>query len=152
MSQILLPCLYSFVACVAIGLVFHIQKNHLLLTSLGGALGWGTYLLCGFENDLLSYFVATVVISIYAEIMARVCKVPVTSFLTVAVIPMVPGGGMYYTMEYCIREEIDLFVQVGLHTIGIAVAIALGIVTVSSCVRLWKMIKHPENFYKEQWN
>lgn len=149
MMDIGLPCLYCFLACIAIGIVFNIQRNHLVLAAIGGTLGWATYLLCHFESDVLCYFVAALVISLYGEIMARFCKAPVTSFLTVAVIPMVPGGGMYYTMEYCIRGETELFATTGLHTLAIAGAIALGIVTVSSLVRLWKIMRKPGDFHRE---
>ena len=86
------------------------------------------------------------VISIYAEIMARVCKVPVTLFLTTAVLPLVPGGGMYYTMEYCVQGEMQLFAETGLHTLALAGAIALGIMLVSSLVRMWKVMKAPKFF------
>lgn len=151
MSDILLPCLYGFLACMAIGIVFNIRRLQILLTALGGALGWFTYLTCGFFSDVACYFVATVVISVYAEIMARVCRTPATPFLTVAVIPMVPGGGMYYTMEYYLRGETTMFMSTGLHTLSIAGAIALGIVTVTTLVRLGKIMRNPDRFHKERW-
>ena len=88
------------------------------------------------NNDILQYFIATVVISIYAEIMARILKIPVTGLLLVALLPMVPGGGIYYTMEYCVIGNDAMFIETGLHTLGIAGALAMGILFVSSFVRL----------------
>ena len=112
-----------------------------MLASLGGALGWFVYLLCSpVQNDILQFFLGTVALSIYSEIMARVEKTPVTGYLLVALLPMVPGGGIYYTMEYCIIGNTDMFLETGLHTLGIAGALAMGILLVSSFVRLWHHI------------
>ena len=136
-----LPCLYSFAACFAFSVVFNMRGKVLLFASLGGALGWLVYLLCApIQNDILEFFVATVAISIYSEAMARVHKVPVTGYLLVALLPLVPGGGIYYTMEYCIIGNTDLFLETGLHTLGIAGALAMGILLVSSFVRLWHIV------------
>jgi len=59
------------------------------------------------SNDVVPYIVATIAIALYAEIMARFTKSPTTIYLAVALIPLVPGGGIYYTMLYFINEVID---------------------------------------------
>ena len=148
--DILLPCLYAFLACIAFSIWYNVSLKRIPLTCLGGALGWMTYLLLDIPSDVVKYLIATVVISIYAEIMARICKVPVTLFLTTAVLPLVPGGGMYYTMEYCVQGEMQLFAETGLHTLALAGAIALGIMLVSSLVRMWKVMKAPKFFYTDK--
>ena len=140
--EVILPCLYAFLACLGFCFIYNIRGLLMFSTSIGGALGWYVYLLChSLPTDLLQYFIATIVISIYAEIMARVHKVPVTLYLIVAVLPMVPGGGMYSTMEYCLQGEMQLFAETGVHTFMIAGSIALAIVFVSSFVRLGKTVK-----------
>ena len=148
--RILLPCFYAFFSCAAFSIYFNVSPKRIPLTCFGGALGWLVYLLLDFPSDVPRYFIATVVISVYAEVMARICKVPVTLFLTTAVLPLVPGGGMYYTMEYCLRGETALFVESGLNTLALAGAIALGIMLVSSLVRMWKVMKAPKLFYKDK--
>lgn len=141
-----MPCIYAFAACAAFSIAFNMRGKTLIFASLGGALGWFVYLLFNpLQNDILQFFLATVAISIYSEIMARVHKAPVTGYLLVALLPMVPGGGIYYTMEYCIIGNTDLFLETGLHTLGIAGALALGILLVSSFVRLWHMITTTED-------
>lgn len=118
----------------------------LLLASLGGALGWLVYLLCNpLQNDIIQFFFATVAISIYSEIMARLYKAPVTGYLLVSLLPLVPGGGIYYTMEYCIIGNTEMFLETGIHTLGIAGALALGILLVSSFVRLWHIVTANED-------
>lgn len=140
--QYFLPCVYAFAACAAFSIVFNMRGKTLMFASLGGALGWLVYLLCGpVRNDILQFFFATIAISVYSELMARVHKAPVTGYLLVALLPLVPGGGIYYTMEYCIIGNTDMFLETGLHTLGIAGALAMGILLVSSFVRLLNIIR-----------
>ena len=144
--QYFMPCVYAFAACAAFSVAFNMRGKNLVLASLGGALGWFAYLLCNpLQNDILQFFIATIVLSVYSEIMARVQKTPVTGYLLVALLPLVPGGGIYYTMEYCIIGNTDMFLETGLHTLGIAGALAMGILLVSSFVRLWHMITTTED-------
>lgn len=144
--QYALPVLYAFVSCAAFSIAFNMRGKNLLLASLGGALGWLVYLLCNpLQNDILQFFLATIAISVYSEIMARVEKTPVTGYLLVALLPMVPGGGIYYSMEYCIIGNTDMFLETGLHTLGIAGALAMGILLVSSFVRLWHIVNTTED-------
>lgn len=139
--QMVLLCFYSFLACFGFSIVFNLRGRVLWLSALGGAVCWFFYLLMGFSgNDIFQYFIASVAISVYSEVLARVVKAPVTAFLIPGIIPMVPGGGIYYTMEYCIQGKMDQFASTGLHTIGIAGAIAIGILLVSSVFRWMHML------------
>lgn len=140
--QSLLQCFYAWIACFAFCFIFQMRGRSMLFAPLGGALGWAIYLLThAMFGDLFASFLATLVISSYAEAMARWQKVPVTGYLLVALLPLVPGGGIYYTMEYCISGQTALFLETGLHTFGIAGALAIGVLLVSSIVRLWHMVR-----------
>jgi len=119
----------------------NLRGKTLIFASVGGGIGWVFYLLSSpVHSDIMQYFIATIAISIYAEMMARILKMPVTGFLLVALLPMVPGGGIYYTMEYCVIGNNAMFIETGLHTMGIAGALAMGILLVSSIVRLWTTV------------
>lgn len=132
-----LSCLWAFFACAAFSCLYHIPGKMILPASLGGSLGWLVFLLLSFTgNDLLQYFAATVATAIYAETLARGMKRPATEFQVVALLPLVPGGGIYYTMEYCVIGNNAEFLRTGLHTLGIAGALAMGILLVSSAFRL----------------
>ncbi|MEE0880012.1 MAG: threonine/serine exporter family protein [Turicibacter sp.] len=140
--DIFLSCLYSFLATIGFCIIFNIRGKMVFFASLGGALGWLGYELSVFlGNDLSQYFVATIIIALYSEIMARLHKVPVTVYLIPALIPVVPGGGIYYTMEHFLNGNIDDFLSQFVHTIAIAGCLAFGILLVSSLVRLTNRIK-----------
>ena len=144
--DMILPCIYAFFASFGFSYVFNLRGKNMFYAALGGGLSWFVYLLCRpLQNDIVQFFIATVVITIYSEVMARIHKVPVTGYLLIALLPMVPGGGIYYTMEYCIAGNTQMFLETGLHTLGIAGALALGILLVSSLNRLFGMPRRNKN-------
>ena len=71
--------------------------------------------------------------------MARVRKCPATSYLLISIFPLVPGAGIYYTMEYAVHGETPLFLQQGMDTLSLAGALALGILLVTSVMRMWTL-------------
>lgn len=134
----LLPCLGAFVACVGFSILYNIRGIGMYICSFGGSLGWFFYLLlvpsCG---EIVAAFFASIAISVYAEWMARVRRCPVLAYQLVALLPLVPGGGIYYSMEYALAGETQNFLDTMLHTVGIAGALAVGVLTVATLVRLW---------------
>ena len=136
--ELLRPCACAFVACLGFSILFNIHGVGILICAFGGTLGWLCYLLSApLGSDIVQSFLAAVVISLYSEIMARLRRCPVTAYLLVALFPLVPGGGIYYSMEHAMSGDIDLFLSTLLHTLGLAGALAVGVLTVASLVRLW---------------
>ena len=129
------------VGCIGFFILFNIHGPGGFLCALGGALAWGAFCLSfHFEgNDLTAYFWAAVVSSAYSEIMARIRKYPAISYLVVSIFPLIPGASVYYTMNYAVRGDMQGFADRGMHTIAIAGIIAVGILMVSTSVRLWRL-------------
>ena len=136
--NIAIHCAAAFIACVGFALYFNIHGPDIALCGLGGILAWLAYLLlCRFGfNDLLGYFCGAIVASAYSEAMARIRKRPAISYLVIGIFPLIPGAGAYYTMNYAVQGNTDLFASQGMHTIAIAGIMALGILLVSSTVRI----------------
>lgn len=128
-----LPCLCSFLACVGFTLVFNIHGMGKLICGVGGALGWLVYLLAG--STIFAGFLASAAIGLFSEVMSRLRRCPVTGYLLVALLPLVPGGGIYYAMSYCVSGETQKFLDALLHTFGMAAALALGAMLTSSLFR-----------------
>ena len=137
--ELFLPCFYGFLGAIGFGMIFNVHGLKLLMGCIGGFLSWLVYLLLAgcFETDIPQYFLGTVAMAVFSEIMARIFKAPVTVFLCSGLIPLVPGSTIYYTMEYFVNGEMDLCIEKGTYTIEIAAALALGIMVTSSVVRLW---------------
>ena len=137
LTGFLLPCLYAVMACVAFCFILNQRGLLLVVSSLGGGVGGPVCLLCAFTgSDIVQYFAGAVAVALYAEVMARLLKAPATGFLVVGILPFVPGGGIYYTMEYCLSGNTQLFLSTGIHTFGVAGAVAVGLLLASSLVRL----------------
>ena len=133
----LLPVLFACVASGGFAVIYNIHGPGILICALGGGLGWLTYLLAApLGSDIAQTLCAAIVIAVYSEVMARIRRCPVTGYLLVGIFPLVPGGGVYYTMEHAINGEIDLFLSTFLHTLGVAGALAVGVLLVSSLVRM----------------
>ena len=134
---------YTFLACFSFCFIFKFHKlSHMIAAATGGMLSWVFYLAFSFlGSDPAQYLISTIVVSAYAEVMARVFKAPVTGFLTIGILPLVPGGGIYYTMEYCVSGQTSQFIETGIHTFAIAGALAVGVLIVSSLVHLFQKMQ-----------
>lgn len=131
-------CIIAILCTLGFGIMFNIGRKNLLFASLGGGLSWFMYKLL-IHNDLSLYtafFASAIVFSIYSEICARVFKSPVTTFIICALIPLVPGSGMYYTMYEAIKGNIDKSISLLISTMASAGCLALGILFVSTVTRI----------------
>ena len=138
-----LPCLYAFLGCVSFCFIFQVRKPlFIFLCSAIGAVSWGVYLLAEpLGSDAVRCFVATLVVSALAELLARLLKAPATIFLVIGIIPLVPGGGIYYTMYALLNGDMQLFAQKGAETAACAAAIAVGCSLVSSTVQILSLLR-----------
>ena len=139
----IIQLLAAFIGCVGFFIVFNIHGRGGFLCALGGALAWAAYLIVvrSWGNDLLGYFIAAIVAAAYAEMMARIRKYPAISYLVISIFPLIPGAGIYYTTNHLVKGDMNLFSSQGVHTIAIAGSIAVGILIVSTMVRLWTVFK-----------
>ena len=142
MREIVLPCLYAFVGCGAFCIIFQLRRwQHIVCASLAGAAGWLVYLLLADSTNVVRGLMATVMVAFLSEVFARVFKAPATVFLQIGIIPLVPGGGIYYTLEALIGGDVSLFVQKGLETVAFAGSIAVGCSLVASVARILPRMK-----------
>ncbi|MGH4051374.1 MAG: threonine/serine exporter family protein [Clostridium sp.] len=139
----ILNSFYAFVSSLGFGILFNIRGKNLIIASIGGGLGWFTYLLTSSLQPSVSFslFIASMVVSIYSEIMARIYKNPVTMFVICAIIPLVPGGGMYYSTLEAVRGNFEIALSKSIVTLFSAGAIAIGIIFVASISSILKKIK-----------
>ena len=141
---LIMQCLFASIGCVGFSILFNIHGPGVLLCALGGVLAWAVYgitLKLGY-GDIMSYFASALFASVYSEIMARIRKYPAISYLVVSIFPLIPGAGVYYTMNHAVRREMDLFASQGMHTAAVAGIMAVGILLGSTIFRMysnWKL-------------
>ena len=124
----------TFVACFGFVILFNVHDWGRILCALGSALTWIVYLLCIRAGHTVysANFFSEVVAAFYSEAMGRWRKCPVTSYLVISSIPLLPGAGIYYTAYYFLRNDRALCTSKGIETLKVAVALALGIAIVCS--------------------
>ena len=133
----ILQILASLIGTAGFGFLFNIRGKKLWFASLGGMLSWLLFLLLGglIGSEVLRYLIVSMAMTVYAEIFARVLKTPATTFCIVSLIPLVPGGALYYTMAYALSDRGQLFIEKAIYTLELAAALSLGIVIVTAIVR-----------------
>jgi uncharacterized membrane protein YjjB (DUF3815 family) len=136
-------CLAAMIGCYGFAILFNIHGPGALLCVLGGTLTWAVYLavleISG--NSIGAFFWSSLFASFYSEIMARIRKYPAISYLCVSIFPLLPGAGVYYTMNYAVRGDMTAFAIQGMDTAATAGAMAVGIVLAATGFRMlteWK--------------
>ena len=139
-----MQCLFAWLGCIGFSILFNIHGPGVFLCALGGVLAWAVYgitLKLGY-SDIMGYFFSALFASVYSELMARIRKYPAISYLVVSIFPLIPGAGVYYTMNHAVRREMELFASQGMHTAAIAGIMAVGILLGSTIFRMysdWKI-------------
>lgn len=140
MNQALFQLLWAFLATLGFGVLFRVPPKDLPFAALGGALSWGSYLVLRSMtgSDSLSYFIASIMVGLYAELAAAFLRRPATVFILSAIIPLVPGAGMYKTMFEAVAGNAESSANTGFQTMTLAGAIAGGLAVASAISRiLW---------------
>ncbi len=148
----ILSFIYGLIATVSFGVLFQAPKKVLVTAGFIGAVGWVTFSelhkTLGYDTFYASFY-ATIVISVISEIMARIQKKPAIVFNIPAIIPLVPGLGMYQGMRYIINNDFLAGGRVLLNAALDSGAIAFGIMLVAGIFRAYK-IKSSEFYKKEE--
>ncbi len=129
MKEIFVQLLTATIGTFGFALVFNFPRRHIFFACFGGLLGWAAFLI--FSQWVSSVFLVTLLASliagIYAEIMAGFRKAPSTMFLITAVIPLIPGASLYYTMNAAVSANSSAFSLYSSLTTEYALGIAIGI-------------------------
>lgn len=127
-----------FLACVGFAILFNIHGVGALVCAAGGMLTWLTYRICQYMGigDVTANMIGAMVASMYSEIMARIRKYPAITYLVVSLFPLIPGAGVYYSVNFAVRGDIANFTSKLGSTISIAGSMAVGILLVSTVVRI----------------
>lgn len=124
-----LAMLYAGLATLCFCPLLHVPGRAVVPASLLGAAAYGGYLLLHDKlgaGEVWSLFLASVAVAVLCDLLARRMRMIATIFLCVALIPLVPGLGLYRTMRALLLGEYRAALGVGLQTLFAIGAIALG--------------------------
>lgn len=129
-KESLLQVVMAGIGTLGFSIYFRVRERNVVASTAAGIISWAIYLVIfHFSQQLfLANFTAAFLVYIYAEIMARVLKAPSNIFLIPGIIPLLPGGALYYTMQSIVEGDRDTAIYQGTQTAIITVGIAAGIV------------------------
>ncbi len=132
----------AFFVSLSFGFLFNIKGKYLILSGIGGSIGWFIYKLALLFNysQSFSMFLCAVGFSCYSEVCARKFQTPVTILSVCALIPVVPGYGVYKSMYAFLIGDYINAIEYSTNTLYNAGALALGVILISSLFKLFKKI------------
>lgn len=142
MMDMLIDCLLkivsSFVGTLGFAIFMHAPKRAWFPASAIGGIAYGLYwvLLQGHVNEPMAIFIAALLGSLLGQYLARRMQMIATIFVLLAMIPLVPGLGLYRCMHFLAQEMYGAGVDAGVRAMVDVVMIALGIAVGSFIFRI----------------
>lgn len=147
----MIEIIMSYFASLSFAFLFNLNKKTAFLTAFGGSIGWAFFAL-GLNMGVdppVAYFFGALALTLYSEIMARIMKTPVTSYVTPALIPLVPGGGLYQTMLKSLSGDYNGALKEGLNTLMYTGALAIGILVVFTLIKTYYSLRRKLEIYEK---
>lgn len=143
MDSILWTSFWAMIASAFCAFLFNAGKPDIIPAAITGGIGWFVYRLVFVYFALpesVGYLLGSITIALLSEILAYLIKNPATVYLLPALFPLVPGYGLFATMQALVTGEINQAVTLGYNALIAAGAIALGIAVVTSGAHLLSAI------------
>lgn len=129
----------TLVSTLGFAFFFNVKNKHILMAAFGGLITWIIYYLLSqvIHGVFLPCVIASTFAAIYAEALSRKLKVPNAVFFIIAVIALVPGRGLYYTMNSAVNANFTSCAFYAQSTFMFAAGIAVGICLIAAVVQIW---------------
>ncbi len=119
---------------IGFSFIFNLPRRVLIHAGIAGAFGWVAYSYCinTFNSTIGVALIGALIVGVLGEILARIMKMPATTFIIPGIIPLVPGYGLYYSMLKIIEANYQEALNVGFESLLIALGIAAGVIISTS--------------------
>lgn len=134
--QLLWTMISSSLGTFGFALLLHAPRKAWLPSSLIGGLGYTIYwgMMQYGWSEPAAIFVGVLVASVLAQFAARRMRMIATIFITLAIIPCVPGLGLYRCMSYLgqgmnaqgLREGVNAMICIGMIAFAIGIGTFIG--------------------------
>lgn len=121
----------AFIGTIGFSALFGAPRRYYLDCGLAGTAGWAVYLLlasAGPTHVVGAAFLGALAVAAMAHLLAVTRRCPVTVFLICGIIPLVPGGGIFWTAYYIITNQLRLAATTGFTALKVTIAIAGAII------------------------
>lgn len=142
-SGVLLAAVWSFGASACSAFYFNTEKSAILWGGIIGSVGWVLYtvVLAKTGSAAQGYLAGSFAVALCSELFAFFTHNPATVYLLPGLLPLVPGGGIFYMMRFAVQGNLSESLHSGYTTLISAGAIALGIALASSAARIAALLK-----------
>ena len=132
-DYLILQTTLGFIVTFAFAIFFNAPKRSLVNCSAIGTLGWLSFILVRhiLDDIVIATFVGSVIVGFLSGNASKRLRMPATVFIYTGMIPLVPGYGMYYTMQNFVTKNYMEAAKIGVDTVLQAGAIAMGILVAS---------------------
>ena len=139
--------LVGLIATLGFAILVHVPAKDLAATAVVGGVGWGVFIIAVTYwgmGDVEACFIGTCCLGALSNIFARIFKQASTVFTIPAIMPLVPGSRIFYTMAYLIAGDLTHAAIAGALTIFLVGSIAIGLLVTDSITRIiltvrWKL-------------
>ncbi len=130
----------SFLGGFFPGVFFNIDRKNLFWAGVSGTIGWEVFKLCGKSSGstVFGALIGAFCVGVYGEALARIRKSPALVYTIPGIFPLVPGINAYNTVLAIVEKRISDAYYMGIETIGIAGAIAFGIMLATAFFKFGK--------------
>lgn len=143
MNESLLQLMTATLGSLGFALLFRVRGKHLAVATAGGLLSWLVYL--AFVRlgvgEILSNVISAAAVTAYARVCAGRFKAPVTVYLIVGLVPLIPGKGLYQAMLAAVQGDVPRMGETGLKTMMLALGISAGVVLVTTAVHIAEKVQ-----------
>ncbi|MBR2908229.1 MAG: threonine/serine exporter family protein [Clostridia bacterium] len=128
--EIIIGLIAAAVSSLGFALMFRVRPRHLWVMALGGLLCDAIYLLAkAFTGgEFFPNLAAAILAAFFSEACAHNLRAPVQIYLIPVLVPLIPGGLLYYAMYYLLAMDYSLFTDYLLVTLETALGLSGGII------------------------
>ena len=138
MTYLLTQFLLALFATMGFAVIFRVPVRHIPACVATGALGWITYLISDyyFSSPVMGCFFGACTVGLCSIIAARLCREAMTIFTIPGILCLVPGAKIFYTMEAFLQEDLEDMGEIGIQTLMMAGAIAMGLLVIGAVIKV----------------
>ena len=129
LPEVIIGLLSAVAGTVGFAMLFRVRPKLLLPCAIGGFVAYAVYLLTKefVDGEFFPNVTAAVVTAVYSEICAHKLKGPVQIFTIPVLVPLMPGGALYYSMYYLLAKDTTLALKHAVITLETAFGLAGGV-------------------------
>jgi len=135
MGRLPFQMLAAFVGTLGFAVLFGVPARHYIQTAVVATIGWLVYIVLtkhAVMGMASSTFLATIVVVLLARMFAIWFKTIETVFLITGIFPMIPGGGIFWTVFFLVSSRLGTALNSGFAALEVTAAIVLGIMVVGA--------------------